>query len=350
MRRLLLSCVCVISSIAMPIGAYGQVSPPSQIATLSETELPVEVRNAIAGAPLTTEILSVRGVERVTGNILKVDELVIQRGGVIEFVGFDHPWVAVMAKRVRIVDPTVMSTIRREPGVPNGIMGANGDSGGTGSPDGGRSGRHGNDGGRGGNGTNGGNGTTVNVPQVYIIVGSVEAASNTAPIGRAELTFDFAGVPGGDGGNGGSGGRGGNGGNGQASSSGAFDCRRGPGDGGDAGNGGNGGNGGDGARGGNGGSIVFISSSQGVDVLSAAVISNEGARPGKGGAAGGGGSAGSAGDHGSRRGHCTGGGSDGYSGNPGNAGAPGSPSNISGERGRVEAIIVPDPTTLWGGG
>jgi hypothetical protein len=328
----------------MPQVAIGQTDP-SVIQRLEAGELPEEVRAALSSTPTVVEILSVRGTERFDGQILKVDELVLQRGAILEFSNLDAPWVALVVRRVRIVDPATMSVFRRDLAVTSGQNGAAGTPGAAGS-DGHREGRNGTDGTAGTPGGNGAHGQTRHLPTVYIVVERLERASSPTPLRDAQLTFSFAGLRGGNGGPGGAGGRGGRGGNGRDASTGATGCKHSAGNGGNGASGGRGGNGGNGAAGGNGASLVFVSTQAGADLLSAAAILNDGAEPGRGGASGAGGDRGRFGDGGSRSGYCRSRGHDGGWGSPGAAGTPGSNSSQAGDRGRIQAVIVDDIRSL----
>ena len=186
---------------------------------------------------------------------------------------------------------------------PSGHPGAPGQSG----PDGGGDGGPGGQGGSGEPGTNGGAGSDAGPIEIH------------ADAFSGDLSIDASGMGGGAGGNGGRGGAGGPGGNGAPSSSGAFDCRSGPGRGGVGGTGGAGGRGGDGGVGGAGGRVeLAFASLQPVTRLTIVAV---GGPSGGSGSPGPGGPGGSGGSEGSTGGWCSSAGRGGPSGPPG---APGS--------------------------
>ncbi|MDV3479778.1 hypothetical protein [Sphingobium yanoikuyae] len=307
------------------------------IETADLAALPPEVRAAIGRAYSVSEILQIRGVEKVPGQTLAVDELIFKPDGMIEFIG-QHPWVLLFAKRMRIEDPQSLLGIRRNAAL---LAGPKGHAGQTGTH-GARGGRRGSDGepGRpGGRGTNGGPGATARVPDLYIVAGRLEATATGSPLSQVRMNIDFRGVPGGPGGAGGSGGAGGDGGGGRNGRAGPFgDCRRGADDGGDGGRGGPGGNGGAGANGGDGGAVYVIGPAAVTDIFTAGDILTGGGAGGRGGAAGPGGQGGARGSRGSQPGTC-------HGAHPGDVGATGprgqvGPDAQPGARGRVFAVRI----------
>lgn len=320
-----------------------QAAPAAAVEAVDLSVLPVEVRAAIGRAVSVSEILQVRGVERVDAQTLAVDELIFKPNGTIEFTGH-HPWVLLFAKRIRIEDPRSLLGIRRNMAILAGPKGADGGAGPRGGR-GGTSGANGDRGGAGGRGGDGAAGATTKIPDIYIVAGRLEATGSSQPISQARIGIDFRGVPGGAGGAGGPGGAGGSGGDGRNGRRGDFgDCRRGPGDGGNGGNGGPGGNGGAGANGSNGGAVYIIGSAAIADIFTAGDILTSAGGAGAGGAAGAGGPGGGGGPRGSRPGTCGGGspGSDGASGARGTAGASGQP----GIRGRIFTVRLDSLETL----
>jgi hypothetical protein len=341
-------CWSVISAVALATTMAGDaiaMQPPQEAAVEASNldDLPVEVRAAIRQAVSVSDVLQIRGVERVSEQILAVDELIFQPTSTIEFTG-EHPWVLLFAERVRVANPDSPLTIRR-----NGILerpdGTHGTAGSTGAA-GHTSGAHGTAGARGGDGTPGQSGRARRVPDVYIVFGRIESTRSTDPLTSARMLIDFRGVAGGNGGVGGDGGAGGHGGGGRSGRRGDFgDCRRGPGNGGSGGPGGNGSAGGNGASGGTGGSVYLISTPQGADLLSAAEILTDGGAVGAGGRGGAAGAGGSGGSRGSRPGSCSGG-SNGDNGVPGGAGEHGSNGAAAGERGRIRAVRINSVSAL----
>lgn len=332
----------LLLGVMAPLPGQAQEAAPmaearAAIETADLTALPSEVRAAIGRAYSVSEILQIRGVEKVPGQTLAVDELIFKPDGTIEFTG-QHPWVLLFAKRMRIEDPQSLLGIRRNTAL---LAGPKGQAGQTGTR-GARGDRRGSDGepGRpGGRGTNGEPGATARVPDLYIVAGRLEATATGSPLNQVRMNIDFRGVPGGAGGAGGSGGAGGDGGGGRDGRAGPFgDCRRGAGDGGDGGRGGPGGNGGAGANGGDGGAVYVIGPAAVTDIFTAGDILTGGGAGGRSGAAGPGGQGGARGSRGSQPGTC-------HGAHPGDVGATGprgqvGPDAQPGARGRVFAVRI----------
>ena len=205
---------------------------------------------------------------------------------------------------------------------PHGAPGRSGNNGGNGTNGSGGSGGHGQGGTNGGSGGKGDNAGKIHI-EASQFIGSLRVNNAGALGGR--------GGPGGDGGNGGAGGRG------SSAVSGAFDCRRGPGNG---GGGGNAGSGGDGGRGGDGGhaGAVFIKVDRVEPGASLAVFAY-GGTGGFGGSGGRRGSPGNGGAVGSYGGRCGRGGrqpgAPGVHGNNGRSGGNGQ----RGVDGQIEVLI-----------
>lgn len=308
------------------------------------TELPKEIRSAIDSAD-PVYILSIDGDEKVESQVLYVDELIIQKNSSITFTNLDHSLLAIVAKRVRVLDKTSTFSIRRI-GPWKNLDGKNGKNGADGSR-GKREGKHGGNGTNGAKGGNGSSGSTFDLPPVYIVVGSLEDAQTHVSLNSWNISYDFNGIKGGNGGNGGNGGKGGNGRSGKKWKSGfpGNFCDAGPGRGGNGGKGGNGGNGGDSASGGDGSGIAFFGTQAVVDVLTIGDINNYGASPGAAGKKGLGGDGGRYGKSGSS-GNCNKR-DDGKSGINGGDGKLGKKSNISGKRGEVVAYIVDNSDKIF---
>lgn len=308
---------------------------------INETALPEEIRAAVSeSGPL--RIVSTSGNYVIDDQILRVDELVIQPGSIIQFPETSAPFVAIIAERVRIIDPDTPITFRRNPAIvaPRGQPGANGSTGprGLDGKTSGNGSKHGSRGGRGSDGSNGKQATPYELPDVWIVFGNIEDAATGAPILLANLEMDFRGVSTGPGGNGGKGGRGGRGGNGRDGRANLGVCSRGPGNGGDGGRGGNGGNGADGVQGGDGADIFLVSNRAGIDLLSSARFRLSAGEDGEPGAAGERGERGRPGSRGGQPGTCQ---SDGGSSGPlGLAGKAGSEAAESGRAGVIIAYIV----------
>jgi|EndMetStandDraft_7_1072992.scaffolds.fasta_scaffold53571_2 hypothetical protein len=331
----------LLLGVMAPLPAQAQEAAPmaearAAIETADLTALPLEVRAAIGRAYSVSEILQIRGVEKVPGQTLAVDELIFKPDGTIEFTG-QHPWVLLFAKRMRIEDPQSLLGIRRNIAL---LAGPKGQAGQTGTH-GARGNRRGSDGepGRpGGRGTNGGPGATARVPDLYIVAGRLEATATGSPLNQVRMNIDFRGVPGGAGGAGGSGGAGGDGGGGRGGRANMGICSRGAGNGGNGGRGGQGGNGGAGANGGDGGAVYVIGPAAVTDIFTAGDILTGGGAGGRGGAAGPGGQGGARGSRGSQPGTCDG-------AHPGDVGATGprgqvGPDAQPGARGRVFAVRI----------
>jgi hypothetical protein len=343
--RYIVSAICLAIATIAP-SAMAQI-PQAEIASASLADLPNDLMAAIQQRDVI-QILAVNGTEVVDGQILSVNELIVQPGGTIEFANMDYPWIAIMADRMRIVDPLASTTIRRNLEIvpqhgANGAKGANGSQG--------RNGGNGHrTGDRGGNGAIGGNGVpgqTKKIPTLYLIAGSVENARTGQALQSLDIAYNFPGIDGGNGGNGGNGGVGGGGGRGQNGSAGfPQGCRRGPGGGGNGGNGGAGGNGASNAPGSDGAKLVFISTRQGVDALSLGNIQNIGGKSGKPGAAGKAGRGGGLGGSCAYPAPCSRN-SSGADGRRGRDGSPGVAIQADGKRGKVEAIILDDIATLF---
>jgi hypothetical protein len=307
-------------------------------------ELPTDVRDAIRASRTTSEILQISGIERLSGQILRVDELVFQPNSVLELQSLDKPWVAIVVRRLKFADPTAPSAIRRRPDIvaPTGAAGARGSNGRDAK---GRQGANGRNGQAGQRAAPGGDGGTAALPTVYLIAESVEAGRGTFASGVFAFSIEMPGIEGGAGGQGGSGGRGGRGSNGRDGNSDAVSCRRSAGDGGDGGASGASGPGGNGGRGGDGAPIVLVSSAAGLDVLSYARLVTDGAPGGKGGLGGSATKGGEAGSRGGGRGLCS-------SGSPGAAGAKGAvgrpgEDGAAGSRGRVFTFALSTRNELF---
>lgn len=308
------------------------------------TELPTEVE-AVLQSRNPVQILSIDGTERVSGPVLYVDELIVQRDSRIVFDDLDQPYLALVAQRVRVVDAEAPFEIGRIAQWKD-LDGDDGPEGSAGAQ-GGRQGRHGT---AGGNGTAGGDGTAgeeFDLPIVYVIIGELEDARSGADLASWNITYSFDGIPGGDGGSGGRGGPGGRGGKGKKWKPGGLGvgCGAGPGRGGNGGNGGRGGNGAMAGDGGNGAPIAFVATRSVVDALTLGDINNYGAEPGRAGEAGRGGAPGSGGNAGSS-GNCSEE-SDGRAGQAGSNGQAGADNDNLGERGPVSAYIVPSAQVIF---
>ncbi|MDY7098304.1 MAG: hypothetical protein SXU28_09225 [Pseudomonadota bacterium] len=322
----------------------GSTSVQTQVVKSSEfTQLPAEIQSVISQQnPI--QILSIDGVESVEDGIVYVDELIIQRGGQIVFADLDEPYLAIVARRVRVVDAQTPFSIGRvaEWKKLDGAKGPDGPAG----PKGGRSGRHGTNGGAGRPGGDGAAGSSFDMPPVYIVIGSIEDARTGATISDWNISYNFDGFRGGNGGAGGKGGRGGNGGKGKNWKSGPFGtCKAGPGRGGSGGTGGRGGNGAVAGDGGDGSTIAFFATQSVADTLTVGDINNYGAEAGSRGGAGRGGDGGSRGGAGNS-GNCsdTSNGNNGARGANGNAAAE-NPNN--GKRGEVFAYILPKAAAVF---
>lgn len=304
--------------------AQAQPAPTSEAAE----PIPPEVASALAATPVRTGIFAVSGNVTYEGQVLKVDELVLQSGSYLEFTNTSLPWVAIIAKRIRFINPSEQVTI----GWGSARATEVGSSGSAGRTGGRRRGR-GADGRPGGRGTDGGPGQSTKTPDVYIYAGSVEVTGQAGPLSLPNLRLQFTGFQGGPGGVGGDGGRGGNGRNGRDSKSNTFDCKRGAQGGGDGGAGGPGGSGGNGAPGSDGPLITIVASQSSADLLTSGELLTAGGAGGLGGAGGKGGRGGSGGAGGDGSRHCNSAssgttGSRGAVGRSGTSGAPGRPGSV----------------------
>jgi len=264
-----------------------------------------ELSNAIISKINSTpkqSIYSVADTVKFNGQVIKADEIVFAPNSVLEISNLNQEWVAIVADKIKFTAPLKKATIKRSFDIfaSNGSRGLPGGDG----ANGGSSGRHGHSGHEGQPGGTGGMGKTMQLPTLYIITNEVlSQKSSTAP-DYINLKLIFPGLDGGNGGTGGIGGRGGNGGHGRDGSDGVFDCRSGAGDGGIGGTAGKGGQGGDAGNGGDGANIVFVGSTEALEVLSYSIIINTGGDagiPGQGGSAG---SPGAGGRRGGSSTHC----------------------------------------------
>jgi len=307
-KTLIAAAVAMTLTVLPRVGPLAQGQPPA----VTASEIPQEIIAALASSPRISTVYSVSGHIRFDGQVLKVDELVFQPNSTLEFIGADFPFRAIVARRIRFADPQAPAAIVRDrtlkaPTGENQSNGINGEEGGS-----------------------------LDLPPMYIYAERIEAVGVNGPLGRAQLTIDFRGVPGGQGGRGEDGSTGTRGQNGRQSSSGPLSCNRGAGDGGAGGPGSAGGDGGRGGDGGDGSDIYLISNAAGVDMLSASILRTNGGTGGAGGPAGRGGSGGPGGRGGNGSRHCGGGdiGPTGPAGPNGNAGARGE----VGRAGDVRAI------------
>lgn len=289
-------------------------------------------------------IYSVADTVKFNGQVIKADEIVFAPNSVLELTNLKQEWVAIVADKIKFTAPLKKATIKRSFDVyaKNGSRGSQGGNG----ANGGRSGRHGSSGVPGQPGGKGGNGQTLKLPTLYIIANEVlSQKSSTAP-DYINLKLIFPGLDGGNGGTGGIGGKGGNGGNGRKGSDGVIDCRSGAGDGGTGGTAGKGGQGGNAGDGGDGANIVFVGSTEALEILSYSIIINTGGDTGIAGQGGSAGSPGAGGNRGNSSTHC------GWGDNGRDGGYP-SPRNLGngslgkeGNKGTVDKIDISTVSAL----
>jgi hypothetical protein len=283
-------------------------------------------------------IYSVADTVRFDGQVIRADEIVFAPNSVLEISNLNQDWVAIVADKIKFTAPLKKATIKRsfDSYATNGSRGSQAGNGANGKS----SGRHGSSGGAGKTGGKGGNGQTLKLPTLYIITNEVlSQKSSTAP-DYINLKLIFPGLDGGNGGTGGIGGKGGNGGSGRKGSDGLVDCKSGAGDGGTGGTAGKGGQGGNAGNGGQGGNIVFVGSTEALEVLSYSIIINTGGDTGIAGQGGSAGSPGAGGNRGNSSRSCGWGdnGSDGVYPSPRNLGNGGLGSE--GKKGTVDKIDI----------
>lgn len=310
--------------------------------------LPSEIADAIKNAPLTQTLIPITGDERFNQQIIKANEISFSPGSRLTLTNINAPWIVIAAKTIKFASPTTYSFISRDPTIDSAGRGADGSVGSKGADNPGETGRTGNPGGAGGPGRPGGAGGVLQLPTIYIVVGSFDDPKGPIPPGVLNLVIFDRGVNGGDGGTGGKGGDGGHAGNGKEGATHLFDCGEGGGPGGTGGTAGPGGRGGDAGPGGNGGNIVFVVTQQAYNDLSFFTINNVGGQSGTPGHGGPVGYPGQGGGGANSNGYC-------QATHSGPSGAYPSPSNLGdgstaqdGAKGSVTAAIIPVVPQFFG--
>lgn len=186
------------------------------VSRVLDTPIPPDVEAAIKAAPKTQDVFSVtESRQPFEGQILKVETLAFQQGTALVLTNFNVPWVAIVAKTVKFVEPESNNSITAEANwqpkryfapdtsappasAPKAGQCANGGPGTNGAP--------------GGPGHVGDSGPVP--PKVYFIAGELVNKFNKPLPQSLNFIFDARGYSGGDGGPGGTGGTGGAGGDG----------------------------------------------------------------------------------------------------------------------------------------
>lgn len=188
---------------------------------LPEERLPPEILAALERAPITTSIQSVSGILKFDKQILKADQVVFQGNSIIELVGNNYPFRAIVAEKIRFASPSGSAVIRRDQSLnaKNGILrlaGFEECKGRSGirlivclaTPI-------------------AGDGETISLPPLIIYARSVEVVGAVGDAPNGNLVIEMTGIDGGAGSNGRTGSAGEAGQDGRDSSSGVLDCRRG---------------------------------------------------------------------------------------------------------------------------
>ncbi len=302
--------------------------------------IPLNVIDEIKAAP-ALDVFPVTSTEIFGEKILKVDQLLLDVGAVLELSALDEDFLAIVAKEIRFRAPEERAIIRRQfTGVDAGT-GANGARGRDGQTPGKaprkNNGHRGEDGGSGGSGNAG---ETRHLPDIYVFTNAIKEIDRNDPPYFVDMGLIMPGIDGGDGGIGGDGGNGGNGGSGGDGVDSLIDCKGGPGDGGRGGNAGLGGRGGDAGNGGDGANVIYVASPDAMNLLSATKVVNRPGQAGRPGLGGRPGREGAGGPRGGRTFYCHGGrrGSDGVVPNPWTLG-PGEEGE-GGKKGSVSRVPV----------
>lgn len=254
------------------------------------------------------DVFTVTGATVFAEQILKARVIRFQPGAKLVLNNYSWPWVAIVADRIELVDPSVGAQIRFDNGwrpraYPAPAEPTKQDKGKNGAV-----GENGAPGARGTNGLAGHRGEDAPRPPqlLYLIFGSVEDQQGRSIHSASTLSVVGAGYAGGNGGNGGPGGPGGDGGNGGDGEMGWFSqgCLHNAGAGGNGGIGGKGGPGGVGGYGSAGSNVSLVGPSPVLSALSDAAFELGGGQIGPGGMSGPGGSSGKGGAPGAHPGTC----------------------------------------------
>jgi hypothetical protein len=178
--------------------------PPHAILDSVAAAVPKDVKGALDSAA-SRSILSVSGVVKTTGQIIKADRLVFGNGSELVVEAGDLPWVVIAARELKFQSSGAKATIRVAPAKAptagrKGRRGAHGAS----------ENKFGRDGHPGSRGETGGSGSFAPFPpRLYVIVDRVltpdATTSSVRLVIKGEGAIGGMGGPGGDGGNGGAG-------------------------------------------------------------------------------------------------------------------------------------------------